>query len=355
MANVIYGISKVRSSTIPEKSEFKHYVSVIVPYRNEENTISELLADLKDITYPKDLFEVILVNDHSTDQSEKGVIEFIADKENFYNYSLKEGAGKKAALSIGIEHAKGELILMTDADCSVNKEWISLHVSTYNYFKADLILGAVKLDKKGTFINTLQQFENYALQATTIGTIGLKHPIMSNGANLMVHKDIFKQLNDPFKNKFSSGDDIFLLQKLKKIKSRIAFNNHEGAIVTTKAENKWTDFFMQRLRWLSKAKGYSDFWIKFYGLIIGISNISTIALLILCFIDANLFAYFAFSLFVKALTDILLIFPVLRMFSKKMNFLSVLFSEIAYAFTSILIVLLSLVKKTYWKDRKVNS
>jgi poly-beta-1,6-N-acetyl-D-glucosamine synthase len=351
---VLNGITLVEPVEIAPDFKPETLVSVIVPFRNEENFLEDLIRDLKDQIYPQQLFEVIFVNDHSTDQSEKIIEAGIKDLTNFHYLNLDNEKGKKAALKCGFNKSKGEFVLTIDADCRVGKKWILSHVASQNQQISDLQLGPVKLQSRKGLLHHFQLFENLALQATTIGSLGMKIPILSNGANTLIRKSILQSLIDPLNEKFASGDDIFLLQKVKKDKSlNIRFNKSEDAIVTTDTQKKWNKLIMQHLRWFSKSRGYKDYAMKISMVIIGLANVGLFLLLLLSFIEFQLIPYFVFGLFLKTFVDLLLILPINKLFSTKNNWISMLLNEILYAGFSVLIFVLSFFIKPSWKERRI--
>src|ERR1041385_7694820 len=106
-------------------------VSVIIPARNEEQNILNCLEDLAEQDYPAAMFEVIVVDDHSTDDTSALINEFIqvnTDK-TFRLIQLNKmeqtGKFKKLAITKGIDAARGQLILTTDADCRFSPSWVS--------------------------------------------------------------------------------------------------------------------------------------------------------------------------------------------------------------------------------------
>jgi biofilm PGA synthesis N-glycosyltransferase PgaC len=111
----------IKHNPILKAEKNTHFISVIIPARNEENNIGRLLSDLE-IQDHSD-FEVIVVNDHSEDKT----IHLIRDA-TVRNPRLKVinnvGDGKKAALTSGIKAAKGSIIVTTDADCRISREWL---------------------------------------------------------------------------------------------------------------------------------------------------------------------------------------------------------------------------------------
>ncbi len=111
-------------------------VTVVVAARNEERLITTLLDGLSRQDYPTDLLEIIIVNDNSTDRTPIVVSEFIESLRQHSAISIRlifnPFPGKKRAIRYGIEKSSGELILTTDADCTVRPGWVSAHAAAYS-------------------------------------------------------------------------------------------------------------------------------------------------------------------------------------------------------------------------------
>ena len=160
------------------------------------------------------------VNDFSTDATK----EIIINNQKSVDYPLfliqneKSNSPKKRAIELAVKKAKGDLILVTDGDCIVPKEWISSHVKAHQNTKAYFISGAVKLKiKKNSFFDKLQQLEFTSLIGTGAATLNLGYPTMANAANMSFSKKKFIEIggyrdtgNTP------SGDDELLMHKIAK-------------------------------------------------------------------------------------------------------------------------------------------
>ena len=188
-------------------------VSVVVAMRNEAQNLKALFNSFQSLTYPKDKYEIILVDDHSEDTSLSLSHEF-ANKVNLPIKVLKlEGklSGKKNALELGIKHAQFENILVTDADCEVASNWIeSMQPNT----AWDFVSGPVVYKKSDKWFSTLLMFDLAALIALGASRIKQGSPVLANGANMMFKKSAFESVGGFSGNiHMASGDDVFLLKK----------------------------------------------------------------------------------------------------------------------------------------------
>jgi cellulose synthase/poly-beta-1,6-N-acetylglucosamine synthase-like glycosyltransferase len=337
----------------PEKSEANIFVSVVVAFRNEEKSIGNLLRDLTSQNYPHTQFEIIAVNDHSDDQSSE-IVETYSLNSNVKITLLNlpdKLFGKKNAINLGIELSKGRLILTTDADCRINKNWIFTFVKFYQHKeKPKLIIGLVDLKNTTGFLQGLQNLEFLSLIASGAGAAGIRKPIYCNGANLMFDKSTYMQMKDPLLNKAISGDDTFLLHEVKKIHpNEIFVLKCDDAVVITEPATSLKDFIRQRIRWISKGRYYSDLHIILTSAIVVVSNLTILAWIVSALIHAN--ALLLLPLFYKMIIDWIFIIPVLSYFNKKkLHYLIPVFS-IIYPFYVPVVSIKGLWGKFSWKKR----
>lgn len=235
------------------------FVSVVVPFRNESNTILENLKSLEQQTLDQESYEIIYVDDQSTDDSLSKIISTISANNVFvYSLSLEhQGANKKRAIEYGITKAKGEVILLTDADCTYESRWIESMLSLFDKNTA-MVSGPVKYQNCQTVFQKLQQIEFAGLILTGAGLIGIGDPIICSSANLAFRKKVFTEVGgySDLQN-LSSGDDDLLLQKISnETDFEIKFNIAKEAIVGTLPNSNISSFKNQRKRWASKGLFY---------------------------------------------------------------------------------------------------
>ena len=265
-------LRKSRIADDPRLPDVK--VSVIIAARNEEINIPKLLSDLKRQSYSTDLFDIIIADDHS-DKRLDSIPELLdMDLGNLRILELSEAEkGKKAALRIAAEKSTSEILLFTDADCRVGKDWVKCFASKFMYTNPDVIIGMVNYsDQKGFFKSYVFQ-EFISLVVTGIGTANLGFPTLCNGANLAVRRNTYLDNINKLHGNTPSGDDIFLLHSTKKNNERIETIKDKNALVSTAAPKTLLDFFGQRARWASKSVLYRDFATISLSLLVVITNI----------------------------------------------------------------------------------
>ncbi len=231
------------------------FLSVIVCARNEEDNLPSLLSAIEKQSYKN--FELIIVNDHSSDETGSVIRRFIVANPNFRIVNA-EGEGKKSALKEGIAISSGEIIVQIDADCIPPEKWLETIAAYFEKSKSEFIIGAVKMESSSPF-EEMQALEFMSLVASGAGAAGIDMPIMCNGANLAYKRSLWDDAAHAQHQEFASGDDMFLLLSAKKSKKKITFLKSADAVVTTKAQPTLSGFLNQRRRWASKSPGYRDF------------------------------------------------------------------------------------------------
>lgn len=239
----------------------KPFVSVVIAARNEEENITPLFNSILRQSYPRDRFEVILVDDHSTDNTRSLVLAY-AQQYNFIKLiSLQEAIGKispkKLAIAGGIAASQGEIILTTDADCILPEKWIEVMVAHFTK-GVGAVMSWVETIEDGSLLSKVVSLDSFALVAVGAGAAGLGFPFLANGANFGYRKKVFGQVNG-FSgiDQFASGDDdLFLLKMLRHRQWQVAFVLSPQARVRTQAPNSLRLFLSQRVRWASKGAIY---------------------------------------------------------------------------------------------------
>jgi cellulose synthase/poly-beta-1,6-N-acetylglucosamine synthase-like glycosyltransferase len=219
--------------------------------------VRDILAQNYD--HPDWGFELIVVNDHSEDDTVRVAIEAADGDPRFRIINLEEVQGvayKKAAVATGIRAAKGSWILTTDADCRMGPDWIET-MGCYMTFDTGLVSGPVMLEGERIF-QKLQALEFMGLNAVGAAAIQAGNPTMCNGANLMYRKETFEEVGG-FEgiDHIASGDDELLMHKIaSETKWKVAFAMRRPAVVRTQALASWSQFKAQRRRWVSKSTQY---------------------------------------------------------------------------------------------------
>ena len=237
--------------------------SVLIAARNEAPALPALLADLAAQQFPGS-FEVIIVDDHSTDDTAAVVAAFgLRTSISVRLLRLADfptsGQGKKAALALALTHAQHPWIACTDADCRLGPLWLAAFAAQLRAAPTlDFLSGPVALRPDGSALARLQVVEFAGLIGVGAASLALGHPNMCNGANLAYRRAAWAAVGGFGTHQHvASGDDEFLLHALWARRPRCAaFVKSPAAIVRTAAAPTVAAFLRQRVRWASKWRHY---------------------------------------------------------------------------------------------------
>lgn len=352
-----YGFNK-----IPEKEQLSDKscisFSIVVPYRNEADKLPRLLQSVADIHYPLELFEVILVDDASEDNSAEICFSFKSahPKLNLQLLRSKRSTGspKKNALQQAIGIAKHQYILTTDGDCEVSPNWLKLLNACIEETNAEMISGPVTLDNSNSgYLQRFQEIDFLSLQAATIGGFGIQKPFLCNAANLCFRKESFLDVGGYQGNeKLASGDDIFLMEKFISSGKKTVFLKSTGVMVTTNAQDDLGSLISQRIRWAAKTSAYKDIFAIGVGLQVFLMNFSLVLAFILMLCNKLTFQVLFIFFLLKSLADFLLLNRSARFFKKRKLLWHFVWASCCYPFFTSFAALASLFSGYTWKGRR---
>jgi len=345
------GFSKLQKAN-PTNVNLEKEISIIIPFRNEEENILKCLFSLTSQLYNKENYEIILVNDHSTDNSVSIIEKYINDFHNIRLYHLKNKKSKKEALKLGVSNAKYDLIAFTDADCELPKTWlnsISKHIKD-----EDMLIGSVCMNaSKKSFLSVFQSLDFMALQGVSFGFLNIKKPILNNAANLAIQKKSFIKVNGFDSYNTPSGDDVFLLEKFLSKGLNVKGILQKESIVNTATERTLSLFINQRLRWASKSKYYKNQWLKSSGILVFLSNVVMMFVYAALVFVENYFIILIILTLSKWLIDFILLLLVASFFNRKRDLFYFIPVQLVYPIYTVGIGLTSLFVSYNWKGRKI--
>ena len=307
------------------------FISVIIAARNEEKNIGSCLFSIIKQTYPENSFEIIVVNDHSSDGTVSVVNSF--KKSNIKIINLEDFTGatilnsyKKAAIELAIGMAKGNLIVTTDADCVVTRKWLETIAAFYSEYDPIFIAAPVvysnPLTSDSTFLRLLKIFQSLdflSLQGITAASVSTRFHNMCNGANLAYTKRVFEKVNG-FEgiDGIASGDDMLLMHKIQRVyPDKVGFIKSTNVIVETQPVNSFKEFINQRIRWASKADKYTDPKITLVLLLVYFFNLWILICGACSFFSLRYFYVFILLLIVKTTAELYFLFPVATFFGRR--------------------------------------
>ena len=329
-------------------------ITVIIAARNEEDNIGHLLKAFEKQTYPSSLFEVIVVDDHSTDNTANIVRQFPAFKlvalktDNINSY-------KKNAIDAGIALATGDLIVTTDADCIPPPEWMKLIAAFKVENKSVLIAAPVVLTCNSTVVQVFQSMDFLMMQGITGAAVYTKKMFMCNGANLAYERKAFYDVKG-FSgiDHIASGDDMLLMHKIGNLyPGKVHYLKSKDAIVSSLSMKTWMEFFNQRIRWASKATAFEDKRIFFVLFLVYLFNLSFLVLAVAGFFCSYYWIYLAGLWIAKTIVEFPFFVSLADFFNKRWTIKLLFFFQPLHILYTIISGLLGQFGKYEWKGRKV--
>lgn len=297
----------LKNITLPTSEKLPYeFVSIIIPFRNEEENILANLKSIESQSYPTEKYELIYVDDSSEDNSlellknniKKNNIRLLSVPKDF-----SKNAHKKRAVRYGIENAKGMIIVTTDADCIHDEEWLKSLVLSFDSVTG-FVSGPVEFETDNGLFSEFQKLEFAGLVLCGAGLIGAGHPTICNAANIAYRKKVFDGVSG-FKDQMnlSSGDDELLMQKIAKDSDfKVKFCIDKKAIVKTSMNKTFGDFYQQRKRWASKGLFYSD---KTLVLKLILIYLFYVGLVVQIFLGLFYYPYFIVSFFISIILKVI--------------------------------------------------
>src|SRR6218665_101926 len=356
IAQLIIGFDKI-TDFVATDSKPETFFSIVIPFRNEAQNLPELLESLRKLNYPIDLFELILIDDFSTDASVKMIYDWRMANGSFQVTLLENikisGSPKKDAISRAVPIVKKDWIITTDADCRVNENWLQTLDHYIQNNEVSMIAGSVSYANCRSFLHHFQQLDLTSLQGATIGSFGMDLGFMCNGADFAYKKSLFQELGGfGGNNKIASGDDVFLLQKaVAKVPKEVHYLKSVKNIVLTKPLNSWKVLFHQRVRWASKTGSYQSVFGKDLALIVFTANAFCLISFALSLFKQMTWLQFGLVFLIKFTIDAILLLKTNRfLMGNRLHYL--VFGSLVYPFFSVAVALYAMVGSYEWKGRK---
>ncbi len=307
-------------------------LAIVVACKNEEDNLPLLFSSIeRQHSMPK---EIIFVDDNSTDNTFAILLDFAKKLPNVIVLQ-STGNGKKAALIEGVKHCTAKYVLFTDADCILPDEYClnaKIFLTTHS---VDMLLGGVKLhylssNFEGDFsvktdisdfaLNPFKAFEILdlgSLQAVSAGSAMMGCPIMCNGANMIVRRDIYLEHISGIRTDIPSGDDMFMLHNIKAANGKIFYLFRPELIISTRGNDNPLSFFTQRKRWIGKLPAYTDKFTVVTATITAVTNIMLTALYITTIFNSGFLLMAAMAYIIKLIVDCIAIIPYLKTINKR--------------------------------------
>lgn len=340
-----------KSSNINDENLTLPFVSVVVPARNEENNIEKCIKSLLKSKYPQDKLEIIIVNDRSEDKTQEIVESYQEKHKNIKLINVtqtrehKNLKGKAGALDVGIRGASPDYVLMTDADCKVNKNWVKNIALTFIQNNCDFIASYTLIRKSRSLFEHLQEIEWLFMHTMASGGLGLDQPLGCFGNNTAIRKEAYLNIGGYENIPFSVTEDLALLQTLTRNNYKANYICNPKATVKTEPVQTVQEYIKQHHRWTVGGKGLG------WRASVFVATSVSIWLGILIAIIYNSYLWIAPLILTRILGDILVIFPVLNRLKLHHLKLSIVPSILMVFILELLTPLYLLKKDVVWKGQ----
>ncbi|WP_296620834.1 glycosyltransferase [Marivirga sp.] len=239
------------------------FISILMAVRNEVHTVNYALNSLEKLNYPKDKYEVLMGDDDSSDGSTKIMKEWDKETNNFFYIPIKEKEGhldaKANVLEQLAEKAKGEFMMITDADVEVPSSWLMKQLACWK--EGSGIQSGFTIIKANDFLSSMQMIDwSLALGMVKIVS-GWKIPVTAVGNNMMISKEAYNKVGGYKNIPFSVTEDFALFQAVAKQGYRYQQLANEDSLVKTFAIKGFWNLMNQRKRWMSGALKLPPFMV----------------------------------------------------------------------------------------------
>lgn len=357
-----YWLLRLQTFTTDSSYQPVSFFSIIIPARNEEDNIGQCLSSIFRNNYPGDLYEIIVINDQSTDRTEQIIQAFQLQHPNLHLLQMSEllhgqriNAYKKRAIEAAIATALGDWIVTTDADCIVPPNWL---INFDNYAQKSgkkFIAAPVAFIDDHTFLGRFQCLDFLSLQGITAASVSAGFHSMCNGANLCYEKALFHTVNG-FENinHIASGDDMLLMHKVQQHNTGdIGYLYTPQSIVHTQAMKTWKSFINQRIRWASKAGDYTDWKIKTVLWLVYLLNVCLVAAFIMALFYPLMLFYWLGMLMVKTITELYFMAKIAAFYDQQPLLKWFALMQPLHIFYTVSAGFLGRFGSYQWKERKV--
>lgn len=334
----VYHWLKIPVITVPENYEPAQGVSIVVVAHNEEKSIEACILSILQQDYPSHLIDLIIIDDRSTDQTTPIINQIIHSSLRIFHLSdfpqfIHAPAFKKSGIELGVHHAKHDLIVVTDADCLHQQFWLKTIAYTQEKLNANFLTGPVLIMEGRSMLIKMQQMENLVFMLITAAGIKSHLHDIANGANMVFKKKSFLDA-DPYKDnyQFASGDDLFLIEKMRQRSGKITFIKSKQAVITTSGKKDWNSLLKQRIRWAGKNKGLQNQTISRIWSFVGLYHFVMLILFICGFFFPVAWVSLGIMFLIKSISDYILLRTSSRFFGVMIGIAEFILLQFTYMY-----------------------
>jgi len=308
---LLYTVAAWKSHYSFDRS-YRPSVAIIIAARNEEQNIGRCLESMVRLSYPQDLLEIVVVDDRSIDGTREVVNRYakLYPRVTIVTTSPDDGnlRGKTNAVAHGIEASTGDIIMFTDADCTVPEGWVEETVKYYEKDKVGIVAGFTSLNARNCF-GAMQAIDWFALFSVAAAMIRLRFPVTAVGNNLSVRRSAYEAVGGYRSIPFSVTEDYALFHAVTAHTEYVSrFPMDPATVVRSEPCETWKDLYLQKKRWFT---GGRDMGIKNL-LVFSLSYITNVSIFLAILLTGSSLAWGALAL--KSSVDLMMVIPALKSF-----------------------------------------
>ncbi|HSD62777.1 MAG TPA: glycosyltransferase [Ignavibacteriaceae bacterium] len=321
-------------------------ISIISAAKNEEGKIESFISSIKNLDYPKENFELVIVDDNSTDITNSLACKLIEGQNNFrlIKADTKFLDAKRGALLEGIQKSRFPFIVITDADCIPSGKWLKTCAGQFERGK-EFIFGPAPYYREDNFINNISSFENLKNQFLSFSLAVLGMPYTCGARNMGFSKEAFYKMGG-YNHTLEtlSGDDDLLLREAVKNKLKISAFYNKDAMVFSYTKSKLKEYLNQKARHIQS----SFYYLLRSRVVLAVWHLLNLFMLfspLLIFLNFNFIWLFAS----KIICDFIIILSIQNKFEYNFNLLEIFYYDIIYEIFLIINFFNAHFKKINWK------
>ncbi len=345
LAIYIYNGFKFELGKLPIYKTFPK-LSVIIAAKNEEKNVTQLLDSLSKLNYPEENYEVIIVDDNSSDDTYNLIQSEIPGKKNYKLIKAvqKKYEGKRGALQIGIENAQYNFIVITDADCKPEINWLRAIASKLDA-GFDFVFGVAPIESGKKLVQKLSAFENLRNSYLTIAAVGVNIPYSASARSFAFRKKSFERIGG-YSNTTQtiSGDDDLLLREAVKNKMLIGTLVDPESFVYSTAPNTFQEYKKQKIRHIKTSFYYLIKQKLFLGAWHLLNLASLFSILLILFSPVFLLPFL-----VKLFYDLFIIIKHQQDLGQNFRFYEIIYLQILFEIFVVINFFNSFSKNSEWK------
>jgi len=320
-------------------------VSVVISARNEESNIQTVLKAICNQNYNTEKLEIILVDDGSSDNTYMTAKQF-SERHTFIKVIKSDNKpypGKKGALSLGIAEASNQYILITDADCIPESEWVKSFTSRFSE-GYDLLFGIAPFYQNDGFVNRIACFDELRGSLLSFGLANMGYPYSAAARSFGFTKPAYEKIGG-YRNTTEtlSGDDDLLIREAVKNDLKIGTVTSVNSKVYSEAKTTLREYILQKARHTST----SNYYLFKHQVILAIWHLVNLVFLFSPVIS-GLSKLFLIPFFLKLGVDWILVNKFQKRFGYTFGRIERIYLQIIYELLLIVNYLLSFFRKNKW-------